>query len=125
MSNEVNRWTILKVADDEFYLDDGVSPECEYSEIKVMLVADHDRIVAELKAQLEQSETKVDWLLRDNERVAKENDAEIAKQAKVIEKLREQRNIVLKAASQDEIDLGYGQPESWDKQLEAIERGDG
>lgn len=35
------------------------------------------RELAELKAQLEHSETKVSWLLRDNERVVKEKDAEI------------------------------------------------
>lgn len=47
-----------------------------------------ERVVAELKAQLEHSETKVSWLLRDNERVSKEKDAEIATQKRVIEKLK-------------------------------------
>ena len=37
----------------------------------------HDSIVAELKAQLEHSETKVGWLLRDNERVVAELRAEV------------------------------------------------
>jgi len=64
---------------------------------------DHERIGAELKAQLEHSETKVSWLLRDNERVLKEKDAaynelddinmalneKIAKQKRVLEKLKD------------------------------------
>lgn len=61
----------------------------------LVLASDHDRIVAELKAQLEHSETKVGWLLRDNEKNVMERDAVIAKQAKVIEKLTEQRNWAL------------------------------
>ena len=60
-----------------------------WSHEEAVLVSDHDRIVAELKAQLEHSETKVGWLLRDNEKNVSERDAVIAKQAKVIEKLRE------------------------------------
>ena len=59
-----------------------------WSHEEAVLVSDHDRIVAELKAQLEHSETKVGWLLRDNEKNVSERDAVIAKQAKVIEKLK-------------------------------------
>ena len=56
--------------------------------IEVMPVEDHERVVAELKAQLEHSETKVAWLLHDNEKNVRERDAVIAKQAKVIEVLK-------------------------------------
>ena len=54
----------------------------------LVLASDHDRVVAELKAQLEHSETKVGWLLHDNEKNVRERDAVIAKQAKVIEVLK-------------------------------------
>lgn len=71
--------------------------------------SEHERVVAELKASIEHSETKVGWLLHDNEknvreheRVVAEKDVaynnlddvnmalneKIAKQAKVIEKLK-------------------------------------
>lgn len=43
-------------------------------------VEEHDRIVADLKAQLEHSETKVGWLLRDNEKNVTELKAEIERQ---------------------------------------------
>ena len=56
--------------------------------ISVMPVTEHERIVAELKAQLEHSETKVGWLLHDNEKNVRERDAAIATQAKVIEVLK-------------------------------------
>ena len=40
---------------------------------------DHDRIVAELKASIEHSETKVGWLLHDNEKNVREHERVVAK----------------------------------------------
>ena len=68
--------------------------------VEVMTVEEHDRIVAELKARIEHSETKVTWLLHDNEKNVSERDAVIAKQAMVIERLREQRNWALNELGQ-------------------------
>lgn len=56
--------------------------------IEVVPVTEHERVVAELKASIEHSETKVGWLLHDNEKNVRERDAVIAKQAKVIEVLK-------------------------------------
>jgi len=82
----VKQWTLLQVADDEFYLDDGERHDCEYSEIKVMRVADHERTVAGLKEELE--------VFRNRE-YGFENELElkqiIARQARVIEKLSEHK----------------------------------
>ena len=98
--------------------------------------------IAELRAEVERlsnggfvphvntPETKkaIDDLVDDLENVGRLRDT-IARQARVIEKLRYQRNMVLKAASQDELDLGYGEPESWervlDQELAAIELAEG
>lgn len=121
MSNgEVNRWQSWVIADEvqrfqpvpEFFVSDE----------------DHERVVAELTAQLEHSETKVGWLLRDNEKNVRELKAEaerqrdayeaalenhvsmqleIAKQAKVIEVLKkevemaEERNSEIEAAARE------------------------
>ena len=49
-------------------------------------------------------------------------DAEIERLKRVIEKLREQRNAVIKAANQD--GLEYGNPKNWDKELDAIGKGE-
>lgn len=82
---------------------DVVQPSMEENEHGAWVKnEDHERVVAELKAQLEHSETKVTWLLRDNERVVKEKDEaynklddinmalneKIASQKRVIEKLK-------------------------------------
>lgn len=94
MSNgEVKRWTILRVADDEFYLDDGERPDFEHSEIKVMRVEDHERIVAELNTALSYKQKQVNeyWAeledLRNND--PKELRESVSKQAQVIEKARQ------------------------------------
>lgn len=100
MSNgEAKRWETIsidtKIPGTRFDVDD-------VPRVTVISADDHERIAAGLKAQLEHSETKVSWLLRDNERVLKEKDAaynelddinmalneKIAKQARVIEKLK-------------------------------------
>lgn len=65
--------------------------------VAVVSKSNHEAIVAELKAE--------------NERLKR-----------VVEKLREQRNAVIKAANQD--GLEYGTPKNWDKELDAIEKGE-
>lgn len=95
MNNEVKRWTILKVADDEFYLDDGERPDCEYSEIKVMRVEDHERIVAKKDGELltyHRMAASGVWI------ESKEYDdilKTIASQKRIIDKLTVQRNALV------------------------------
>ena len=89
-NGELKQWTLLRVADDEFYLDEGDRPDFEHSKIKVMRVEDHDRIVAELKAEVERLKRANQVVPRDAGLLAlngKFRDT-IATQAKVIEVLK-------------------------------------
>lgn len=102
--DEPMRWNVPRpdfIKEQEWQAHDG--------HIMVVLASDHDSIVAGLKAQLEHSETKVGWLLRDNEKKVRDHERivagkdvaynnlddvnmalneKIAKQAKVIEILK-------------------------------------
>lgn len=149
MSNEVKRWWIKNEDGlvDVFnvrkhvldYKPEGFDEKTPLGPryIEVMRVEDHERIVAGLKAQLEHSETKVSWLLRDNERVLKEKDAaynelddinmalneKIDKQKRVIVILTQQRNVAHERArvSADEM-MQFMQED--DAEIAAIEKGE-
>lgn len=70
---------------------DVVQPSMEENEHGAWVKnEDHERVVAELKAQLEHSETKVTWLLRDHERIVAEKDAEIDRLRTALEAVRSQ-----------------------------------
>lgn len=142
MSNgEVKRWTLLRVADDEFYLDEGDRPDFEHSKIKVMRVEDHERVVAEERAYRDKRIASIEAKYKELHDIAigqadtadrnylalqdemcqlkKWNELQtqrnsklqgtIAKQAKVIEKLREQRDIELEDNCWDDASTG-GRP---------------
>lgn len=131
MSKDVKRWTAVKIA---FMCEKlgGFRPDAEFIQ-----APEHDRIVAELRAEVERlkNERKVqEFRIQSHEPVMEQLDLDlqrtlrrnvklsetIARQARVIEKLKEQRNAVIKAANQD--GLEYGNPKNWDKELAAIER---
>ena len=110
----------------------GPEPEPEGYEvfIEVMPVEDHDRIVADLKAEVEVLKNHRAEYEADCKRVEYFNDLhdKAARQAKVIEKLREQRNIE-NGAKWNARGLGtvsgISEIEKMDAQIAAIKQGEG
>lgn len=171
MSQDMKRWFAVPNNNDdtldcdETYFGDLLTEhprqgplQWQASIFEVMPVTEHDRVVAELRAEVAKAlkrvfDRQVGYMVSANafrvlaeeikkydpsfvlpngfarrKFVADRNDQiqelkeTIARQARVIEKLREQRNTVIKAANQD--GLEYGNPKNWDKELEAIGKGE-
>ena len=130
MSQDVRRWGIWRrFKDDSLMVVHGeydmeqLGP-CDTA-IKVMPVTEHDRVVAELKAEIERLESvgkAAVQCMKDRDVIIDRLKAENDRLKRVIEKLREQRNTVIKAANQD--GLEYGNPKNWDKELDAIAKGE-
>lgn len=76
-----------------------------------------DAEIEALKTTVENNRLEHEWPIVKQ---LAEAETTIAQQKLVIEKLREQRNAVIKAANQS--GLEYGNPKNWDKELEAIEK---
>lgn len=123
-ASEVKRWKAGK----PFFMwtyDEAMScVEKRPDEIEVILASDHDRIVAELKAEIERLKRANQVVPKDAELLAlngKFRDT-IARQAKVIEKLREQRERYAK-----DMQEVCGTPNLYkrdEQELEAVEQGE-
>jgi hypothetical protein len=111
-ANEVKRWELSSKSSDEIEI--TPSPQGDWVKIE-----DHDRIVADLKAEIVRLSRPVSAICTKcgYDKPANLYEQTIARQARVIEKLREQRDKCLEYVSFERSIM--------DKELEAIEQGDG
>lgn len=141
---EVKRWT-LKI-DYDFQYADGVPAEImvatkgpyldERERIEVMPVTEHESIVAELKAEVEALKKHKATYEADCKRIEyfDELHEKVARQARVIEKLREQREGFIKDNADQRWERGHDRRpddtiketiEACDADIAAIERAEG